>query len=132
MDKIDATDSPSVYSQVSAKYEKLFSSEEVRWLTAVYSALYPKSEVVHVPMAHEVLYDIEIFGELLTSVKSNGNHSSTITAYGVPLLNLTLVLIMYYYFVQQTEESIFEQNLHFVFFVYNHQSHSNVTCQYQM
>ena len=28
---------------------------------------------------------------------------------GVPLLNLTLVLIMYYYFVQQTEEFIFEQ-----------------------
>lgn len=33
------------------------------------------------------------------------------------------------YFVQQTEESISEQTLHFV---YNHQSHSNVTCQYQM
>ena len=32
-------------------------------------------------MAHEVLYDIEIFGKLFTSVKSNGNHSSTITAY---------------------------------------------------
>lgn len=32
-------------------------------------------------MAHEVFYDIEIFDELFTSVKSNGNHSSTIIAY---------------------------------------------------
>ena len=32
-------------------------------------------------MAHEVFYEIDIFGEQFTSVKSKGNHSPVVTAY---------------------------------------------------
>ena len=78
--KID-TSERHLYSSISAKYERLFSSEEVRWLHSVYNALYPNSEIANIPMAHEVFYEIDIFGEQFTSVKSKGNHSAIVTAY---------------------------------------------------
>ena len=42
---------------------------------------YPNSEITYIPMAHEVFYEIDIFGEQLTLVKSKGNHSPVVTAY---------------------------------------------------
>ena len=33
------------------------------------------------PWAHEVFYEIDIFGEQFTSEKSKGNHSPVVTAY---------------------------------------------------
>lgn len=80
LEKIDTTER-HLYSSVSAKYEMLFSSEEVRWLHSVYNALYLNSEIAYIPMAHEVFYEIDIFGEQFTSVKSKGNHSPVVTAY---------------------------------------------------
>ena len=43
--------------------------------------LHPNSEIAYIPMAYEVFYEIDIFGEQFTSVKSKGNHSPVVTAY---------------------------------------------------
>ena len=41
-DKIDTTER-HLNSSLSAKYERLFSSEEVRWLHSLYKTLYPSA-----------------------------------------------------------------------------------------
>ena len=47
-----------------------FLLRNVRWLHSVYNALYQNSEFAYIPMAHEVFYEIDIFGERFISVKS--------------------------------------------------------------
>ena len=47
-----------------------FLLRNVRWLHSVYNALYQNSEFAYIPMAHEVFYEIDVFGEQFISVKS--------------------------------------------------------------
>ena len=49
---------------VSRRYQKLFTHEEVMWLSEVYKTLYPSAEIGHVPMLHET------FNELTGSERS--------------------------------------------------------------
>ena len=55
---IHCTDS-SFYEHKSCKYEMLFLSDEVEWLSKVYFALYSPNRIHHCPMFNEVLYDLD-------------------------------------------------------------------------
>ena len=55
-------------------------------------------------MAHEVFYEIDIFGEQFASVKSKGNHSPVVTVYwpasveqNGPICELSAGAIQYFF-----------------------------------
>ena len=78
----------SICNVSSRKYEKLFASTEVQWLTELYEILYPEEMVKFCPMRYECFHDACVaMGESYTSEMSKGNSSSCISAIWATSLN---------------------------------------------
>lgn len=45
------------------RYEKVFTSEEVTYLTEVYQTIYTNERVLNVPLVYEYFHEIEVLGE---------------------------------------------------------------------
>ena len=69
------------YCISSRRHEKIFTSEEVIWLSEVYRTLYSTERVINVPLVYESFYDMEVLGEHLTSEKCKGSMSSCVSAF---------------------------------------------------
>ena len=71
----------NVHITSSRRYQKLFTHEEVMWLSEVYKTLYPSAEIGHVPILHETFNELTVFGNKFLSDRARGNHSAVICAY---------------------------------------------------
>ena len=65
----------------STRHEKVFTSEEVVWMTEIYDNIFSTGTVCNIPMIYETFYKIDVLGEHYTSQKSKGSSSACISAF---------------------------------------------------
>ena len=70
LSEIDATEN-EVY-KMQRRLEKFLNAAEVSWLSEVYCLLYPKYEIIHVPMIYDEFHEVTVLGVRYISKKCRG------------------------------------------------------------
>ena len=86
LSEIDATKN-EVY-KMQRRLEKFLNAAEVSWLSEVYCLLYPKYEIIHVPMIYDEFREVTVLGVRYISKKCRENTFLLYTHNGLQLVEI--------------------------------------------